>query len=148
MNRTLFLSLLLFVTCIGSQAQESSKKELTPEERSRETVDYLAKKIPMTKGQKDSLNTAFLQFIDDIQKYNAQGNPQVMDLLSKSRDEKIKKVLHNDQKYDMYLTFLADLKKQREENQGQQRHQQHQQGGQHNGMGGGMQGGMPGGGRF
>ena len=102
----------------------------------------------MTKGQKDSLNTAFLQFIDDIQKYNAQGNPQVMDLLSKSRDEKIKKVLHNDQKYDMYLTFLADLKKQREENQGQQRHQQHQPGGQHNGMGGGMQGGMPGGGRF
>ena len=147
MKRKLFLFLLLFSSGVAVIAQESGKKELTPEERSKETVDYLAKKIAMTKGQKDSLNTAFLQFIDDIQKYNAQGNQQLMDLLSKSRDDKIKKILHDDQKYDMYLTYLADLKKQREQNQGQQR-QQHQQGGQHSHMGGGMQGGMPGGGRF
>ncbi len=147
MKRKWFLFLLLLVTCLGSKAQQSSKKEVTPEERTKETVDYLGKKIQMTKGQKDSLSTAFLQFIDDIQKYNAQGNPQVMDVLTKSRDDKVKKILHDDKKYDLYLTYLADLKKQREENPAQPRHQQ-QPGGQHNHMGGGMQGGMPGGGKF
>lgn len=147
MKRKLFFFLLLFATCLGSNAQDKSKKELTPEERSKETVDYLAKKISMTRGQKDSLNTAFLQFIDDIQKYNAQGNPQIMDFLNRSRDDKIKKILHDDRKFELYLIFLADLKKQREENQDQQRHQQ-QPGGQHSHTAGGMQGGMPGGGRF
>ena len=147
MKQKLLLFLLLFVACIGSKAQEGSKKEVTPEERSREIVDHLAKKISMTKGQKDSVNTVFLQFMDDIQKYNAQGNQKLIDLLSKSRDDKVKKILHDDQKFDQYLAVMADLNKQREENPGQQRHQ-HQQGGQHNHMGGGMQGGMPGGGTF
>ncbi len=149
MKRKFSLFLLMILVCISASAQAGSRNEFTPEEISKDSVDRLAKKIEVTKGQKDSINTAFLQFMDDIQKYNAQGNQQLVDLLIKSRDEKVKKILHNDQKNDKYLEFIADLKKQREENQGQQRYQQHKPGGQHNHIGGGMQGGgMQGGGNY
>jgi len=146
MKRKFSLFLLMTALCISVAAQQSSKKEVPPEDRVKEIVDRIAKKVTMTKGQKDSVTLAFLQFIDDIQKYNAQGNEKLLDLLSKSRDDKVKKILREDQKFDNYLAVLADIKKQVEENQGQQYRQPHQQGGQHNHMGGGMQGGMPGGG--
>jgi hypothetical protein len=137
---------MMVAVCSSVNAQQSSKKEVPPEERVKEIVDRIAKKVQMTKEQKDSVTLAFLGFIDDVQKYNAQGNEKLIDLLAKSRDDKVKKILREDQKFDNYLAVLADLKKQIEENQGQQFHQQRQQGGgQHNHMGG-MQGGMPGGG--
>ena len=146
MKRKLSLFLLMVAFCISASAQQSSKKEVPPGERVKEVVDKIAKKVQMTKEQKDSVTLAFLQFIDDVQKYNAQGNEKLIDLLSKSRDDKVKKILREDQKFDNYLGVLADIKKQIEENQGQQYHQQRQQGGgQHNHIGGGMQGGMPGG---
>lgn len=147
MKRKVSLFLLMIAVCISVSAQQSSKKEVPPEERVKEIVDRIAKKVQMTREQKDSVSLAFLQFIDDVQKYNAMGNEKLIDLLAKSRDDKVKKILREDQKFDNYLAVLADMKKQIEENQGQQYHQQRPQGGgQHNHMGGGMQGGMPGGG--
>ncbi len=147
MKRKFSIFLLMITLCISVNAQQSSKKEVPPEERVKDIVDRIGKKVPMTKEQKDSVSMAFLQFIDDVQKYNAMGNEKLIDLLAKSRDDKVKKILREDQKFDNYLAVLADIKKQVEENQGQQYHQQHQQGGQQrNRMGGGMPGGMPGGG--
>ncbi len=142
--------LVLGAIYFGCHAQGSGKKEITPEERSKEITDHLAKKIPMTKGQKDSVAIAFVQLIDDVQRYNAGNNQKILDLLIKNRDEKIKKVLRDDQKFDQYLLIIADMKKDIEENQGRQRYQQqqHQQGGQRGGMPGMPGGGMPGGGKF
>ncbi|MCX6283552.1 MAG: hypothetical protein NTW31_04865 [Bacteroidetes bacterium] len=142
MKRHLLLLLFLMITSLVGYPQEHSKKEVAPEERAREIVDHLAKKIPMTKGQKDSVASAFVQLLDDVQKYNAEGNQKIMDLLVKSRDEKIKKILHNDQKFDQYLLTMADMMKEMQENQNRQmQQQQHQRGGQKTGMPG-----MPGGG--
>ena len=128
-------------TCFSVWAQESKPKEVSPEERTKEIVDHLAKKIPMTKGQKDSIATAFLQFVDDIQKYNALGNEKIIDLLVKTRDDKVKKILHDDTKFDEYLLQLVDMKKQMDNNRQQQMHQQHQQGGHRNPAGSSMPGG-------
>ena len=142
MNKNLLLFLLLFAVCITGEAQSNSKKEVAPAERAREIVDRLAKKIPMTKGQKDSVAGAFVQLLDDVQKYNAEGNEKIMDLLVKSRDEKIKKILHDDQKFDQYLLMMSEMLKEMQENLNRQRQQQQrQQGGQKSGMPG-----MPGGG--
>ncbi|MCX6287123.1 MAG: hypothetical protein NTY96_08410 [Bacteroidetes bacterium] len=143
MKTNLLLLLFLFTGIFWSNAQENSKKEVAPEVKAREIVDHLAKKIPMTKGQKDSVAIAFVQLFDDVQKYNAGENQKILDLLIKNRDEKIKKILHDDQKFDQFLLILSDIKKEMQENQGRERYQQHQQqqGGKHGGVPG-----MPGGG--
>ena len=101
----------------------------------------------MTKGQKDSVSTAFMQLLDDVQKYNAMNNPKILELLIHNRDEKVKKILHDDQKFDQFLLIMADMRKEMQENQGQQRYQQQQQrqGGQRGGMPAMPGGGMPGG---
>jgi len=67
-----------------------------------------------------------------------------MDYLAKTRDDKIKTILQDDQKFDLYLQTMADLKKQMQENQGQQRNPQYQQGNPHKNRGVGM----PGSGRY
>ncbi|MCX6280585.1 MAG: hypothetical protein NTU51_01315 [Bacteroidetes bacterium] len=141
MKKNLLLLLFLFGVCMLSNAQESGKKEVSPEERARDIADHLAKKIPMTKGQKDSVAGAFIQLMDDIQKYNAEGNQKILDLLVKNRDEKIKKILHDDSKFDQYLLTMDEMKKEMQQNQSRQQYQQHQHGGQKGGMPG-----MPGGG--
>ncbi|MEI7663814.1 MAG: hypothetical protein WCK34_16525, partial [Bacteroidota bacterium] len=91
--------------------------------------------VTMTKGQKDSITTVYVQFMDDIQKYHAENNAKVITFMMKSRDEKIKIILHDDKKYDQYLLFMEDIKKQREPSQTPP--EQQQRGGQHNPMGNG-----------
>lgn len=141
MKRKLLFILLIVSGFFVCKAQEGKPKEVSPEERVRGIVDHISKKIPMTKGQKDSVSNAYLQFIDDVQKYNAQDNPKVIELLVKSRDDKVKKILRDDKKFDQYLLILAEMKKQMDENRNQPMHHQRPPGGQKNPPGGGMPGG-------
>ena len=125
---------------MSSKAQEEKQKEVTLEDRAKMIDSKLAQKIQLTKGQKDSVTTTYIQYMDDIQKYHAENNAKVIIFMMKSRDEKIKSILHDDLKYDQYLVFMEDIKKQREPSQRspeqQQQHQQHH-GGQQNPMGNG-----------
>jgi hypothetical protein len=127
------ITLLLFCSCVVV-AQQNQQKEISAEEQMKMFASRLAQKIVLTKSQKDSVALIYLQYMDDIQKYRAENNGKVLSFLMTSREEKIKKLLRDDKKYDQYLLFLEDMKKQRESQQGQGNQQQ---GGQHNSMGNG-----------
>jgi hypothetical protein len=77
--------------------------------------------------------------MDDIQKYRAENNAKVIMYMMKSRDDKIKVLLHDDLKYEQYLLFLEDIQKQRDPQQRppeqRQKGGQQHMGGQENPMG-------------
>jgi len=47
-------------------------------------------------------------------------NEKVVTFLMNSRDEKVKKLLHDQVKFDKYLLLLADMKNQRDQQPGPQ----------------------------
>jgi hypothetical protein len=107
--------MVLFSGCIsGLIGQEAATKIVTVEERAKNFVDHLAPKVNLTKSQKDSLTTIYVQYMDDIEKYHAGNNAKVITFMMKSRDEKVKNLLHDEVKYEKYLLFLEDIKNQRE----------------------------------
>ena len=135
MRRQILLTALLFFYALGAIAQQNQPKEVSVEEQMKLFSDRLAKKIELTKGQKDSLVLAYTQFMDDVQKYRADNNAKVLTFLMKTREDKIKNLLRDEKKYDQYLLFLEDMKTQRQQQQGPPE-QQHNPG-QQNRMGNG-----------
>ena len=125
---TLFFGIFI-ISSLCSLAQEERHQNISPGDRSKMLADQVALKINLTKSQKDSLNTIFMQFADDIQKYRAQENDKVFNFMVKSRDEKVKNLLHDENKYEKYLLILEDMKKRHESQQSSPEHQH--QGGQH-----------------
>ena len=133
MKKQILLFVLLLFYALGAMAQQNRLKEVSVEEQMKIFVDRLAKKIDMTKGQKDSVVFAYIQFIDDVQKYRADNNAKVLTFLMKTREDKIKHLLHDEKKYDQYLLFLEDMKTQNQQQQGPSEQQQNP--GQQNRMG-------------
>jgi hypothetical protein len=136
MNNRLILMALLLVGTVSAMAQKQQQKEISDEERTKMFVNNLAKKIDLNKDQKDSVTIVYNRFIDDLMKYRAGNDAKVISYLIKTRDEQVKNILRDDKKYDQYLLYMENLKKQR----GQQQpppQQQQPQGGQHNPIGGG-----------
>ena len=118
-SRTLFF--LMFLSCFtGSYAQQPAAKTFTVEERAETFVTHIAPKLSLNKTQKDSLTTIYVQYIDDVEKYHAMNNEKVVTFLMNSRDEKVKKLLHDQVKFDKYLLLLADMKNQRDQQPGPQ----------------------------
>jgi hypothetical protein len=137
MKTKIFIFILFLLGSIGTMAQSGQQKEVTTEEITRMLVNRLGQKVELTKNQKDSITVAYTQFMDEIQKYRAENNAKVLTFLTKSRDDKVKNILHDDQKYDKYLLFLADVNKQRPPQQGNPPPQQQQGQGQQHQMGNG-----------
>ncbi len=124
---------------LTSMAQGEPQKEITSLDRAKMFVSRLAQKVELTKNQKDSITLIYTQYMDEIQKYRAENNAKVIMYMMKSRDDKVKILLHDDLKYEKYLLFLEDIQKQREPQQRppeqQQKGGQQHMGGQENPMG-------------
>ena len=135
MKRLIVFISLVILCSVQSLAQQNQQKEIPVQEQMKMFVVSLAKKIEMTQNQKDSITMAYICFIDDVQKYRADNNAKVLTFLMNSREEKIKKIFHDEKKYDKYLLFLEDMKKQRDVQQTPP--PQHQNRGQQNPMGNG-----------
>jgi len=120
MKKKVSLIALLLLCSFGSIAQQGKPREISVEEQMKMFVNRLSQKVVLTKTQKDSVALIYTQYIDDIQKYRADNNGKVLTFLMKTREDKIKNLLHDDKKYDQYLLFLEDMKKQREPQQGQE----------------------------
>ncbi len=135
MNRLIALIAFLIFCSGQTMAQQNQQKEIPVEEQMKMFVVSMAKKIEMTQNQKDSMTMAYIGFIDDVQKYRADNNAKVLTFLMNSREEKIKKIFHDEKKYEKYLLFLEDMKKQRDIQQMPPPQQQHR--GQQNPMGNG-----------
>jgi hypothetical protein len=139
--RIIFIALLMVGT-LGSMAQKQQQKEISDEERTKMFVNNLAKKIDMNKDQKDSVTIVYNRFIDDLMKYRAENDAKLTSYLIKTRDEQVRNILRDDKKYDQYLLYLENLKKQYGQPQQSPQKGQgqgHGQGqGQHNQMGRGQ----------
>jgi hypothetical protein len=112
MKRIFLLIGAAMACCFGLSAQDAGQHTMTPEESTRMFVDHVAPKLNLTKGQKDSLTTIFMQYMDDIQKYHAENNAKVITFMMKARDEKVKNLLRDSLKFDKYLIVMEDIKKQ------------------------------------
>ena len=126
----------------GSIAQEPSRPAqppMTMEERTKMFVDHISPKLNLTKGQKDSLNIIFIQYMDDLAKYHAENNAKVITFMMKNRDDKIKKLLRDSIKYDKYLIVMQDITKQHDMPLDTMK-RKHTGSGHHNNMGNGMGG--------
>lgn len=141
MIKTITTSLIIMLVGLTSMAQGEPQKEITSLDRAKMFVSRLAQKVELTKNQKDSITLIYTQYMDDIQKYRAENNAKVIMYMMKSRDEKIKLLLHDDLKYEQYLLFLEDIQKQRDPQQRppeqKQKGGQQHMGGQQNPMGNG-----------
>ena len=95
------------------QQQQAKPGEVTSAERAKSFIDHIAPKLTMTKGQKDSLTIIFTQFIDDVAKYRAENNGKVISYMEKVRDDKVKKMFHDDVKFEKYMSVMDDIKNKR-----------------------------------
>ena len=141
MIKTITTSFIIMLVGLISMAQGEPQKEITSLDRAKMFVSRLAQKVELTKNQKDSITLIYTQYMDDIQKYRAENNAKVIMYMMKSRDDKIKVLLHDDLKYEQYLLFLEDIQKQRDPQQRppeqKQKGGQQHMGGQQNPMGNG-----------
>lgn len=141
MIKTITTSFIIMLVGLISMAQGEPQKEITSLDRAKMFVSRLAQKVELTKNQKDSITLIYTQYMDDIQKYRAENNAKVIMYMMKSRDDKIKVLLHDDLKYEQYLLFLEDIQKQRDPQQRppeqRQKGGQQHMGGQQNPMGNG-----------
>lgn len=123
MKKPLFLYAFLFLCFSASVAQYKQTqrqqspppitlKELSPSDRSKIFIDHIAPKLNLTKGQKDSLITIFAQYIDNVEKYRAGNNEKVISYMQKIRDDKVKTLLHNEVRFEKYLSIMEDEKNQ------------------------------------
>jgi hypothetical protein len=120
MKRIFLLIAVAMTCCCGLPAQDPGQHTMTPEESTRMFVDRMSPKLNLTKGQKDSLTTIFMQYMDDIQKYHAENNAKVITFMMKARDEKVKSLLRDSLKFDKYLIVMEDIKKQASQRQSPQ----------------------------
>ncbi|MCK9218901.1 MAG: hypothetical protein PHF97_01960 [Bacteroidales bacterium] len=113
-----FLGLSTSIAQFQQQQQlppQASPQETSPSDHSRNFIDHIATKTNLTKVQKDSLTNIFLQFVENVKKYRAENNPQVIKYMQKIRDEKVKTLMHDDAKFEKYVLIMEEIKKQRQQ---------------------------------
>ncbi len=115
MKKISILITILIISTVSVFAQDWNGEKQTSQQRAENFVNNMNEKIPLRKPQKDSLITVCKTFYDDMQTYRTEGNMEVVKALAQKRDNNVKQILSNDEKYAAYITFLADLKAQREQ---------------------------------
>ena len=129
----LLIAIIFIISTSYVFAQDWNGEKQTSQQRAEKFVNTMNEKIPLRKPQKDSLINACKNFYDDMQTYRTEGNMEVVKALAQKRDNNVKQILANDEKYAAYIAYLADLKAQRE--------QQMKDGGGRQGMLGGQRSG-------
>ncbi len=114
MKRLIIITIMLVIT--GSMyAQNNRNFQIpSPEEHAKKTVEELAKKIPLTSTQKDSSILVFTEFFTNMYTYRTDGNKDLIQYIEKTRNNKMKALLKNEEQYTAYLKFLQDQKTQHE----------------------------------
>lgn len=85
-----------------------------PEDRAKEAVVQLAKKIVLTKHQQDSAGMVFTTFFEDMEMYRTDGNAQLIQALEQKRDNSMKSLLNNAAAFDKYNIFMIEMKNNRD----------------------------------
>jgi hypothetical protein len=117
--KSLLVMAVLLVTA-GAFAQPGNRKQLTTEERLINVIEAIEKKIEITDSQKEVIKKAYTDFFTQAENEKSKGqrsDKEVMYNYEKQRDNKIEKVLKEDQ-YKEYLKIANQLKA-RQQKQGQ-----------------------------
>lgn len=118
-----FLTLLALLAGMSAIAQAGSPKPPSRLERLKQVTEKINKEIVLTAAQKMELESAYSEFFDGIEKLRSkEGKPAIPPLpppppvnreaaekLSKVRDEKIKRVLSEEQ-YRQYSMIEKSLR--------------------------------------
>ena len=126
---------LFFMACIYSLFGQEEKKAPTMEESVREYISRVAPKMKLTKSQTDSMTMIYLEYMDNLNKYHAEGNAKVISYMMKTREEKVKNLLRDSVKYEKYLMVVADLTRRPSQQPPAGDHPQGEHQGEHQGEG-------------
>lgn len=117
--KSILVIAVLLVTA-SAFAQQGNRKQPTTEERLIHVISAIEKKIEITDSQKEVIEKAYTDFFNQAKNEKSKGqrpDKSVMVNYEKQRDNKIEKVLEEDQ-YKEYLKIANQLKS-RQQNQGQ-----------------------------
>jgi hypothetical protein len=135
MNKHLLFASLFLMFFLNSAAQNEQTGNIPTADQMKIFSDLVSQKLKPSKNQKDSLMLVFRQFTDDILKYKARENDKIYNYLVKTRDDKVKNILHDDTRFEKYLLMMEDMKKNMDSPQNPAHRQKHES--QPNPMGGG-----------
>ncbi|NOQ26743.1 MAG: hypothetical protein GQ564_15390 [Bacteroidales bacterium] len=117
--KSILVIAVLLVTA-SAFAQQGNRKQPTTEDRLIHVISAIEKKIEITDSQKEVIEKAYTDFFTQAENERSKGqrpDKSVMDNYEKQRDNKIKKVLTQEQ-YEEYLKVSCQFRP-RPQKQGQ-----------------------------
>lgn len=109
MIRTLFFAIIVLGSTVIASAQRPNGPKMDPEEMAKKTVSDLCKSVEVSTAIQDSLNVAFLNFFNQMDKARESGERPNFEKYEKERDSKVKSFL-TDEQYALYTKFMDERK--------------------------------------
>ena len=119
MKKTIFLGMCAFLMAFSLFAQNGERKQLPTADRAKNSVDKIARTVPLTEQQKADMTSIFVKFYDDVRAQQAFRDQDKMSSLEKDRDGKVEKLLKNPKTYKQYLEAVKMLKAEMQQRQHQ-----------------------------
>jgi len=109
MKKLLFVLIALTFSNV-SEAQKSERKEVSPEIRAKKHVERISDSIEITNAQKESLKGIFIEYYTEVKAIRSKEEKTKEDKAEfkkakEVRDQKVKTVLANDEKYAKYVSM-------------------------------------------
>ncbi|MDP4266998.1 MAG: hypothetical protein Q8880_06150 [Bacteroidota bacterium] len=108
--RILFISLMALIMSTGVFAQQKTHMGMSTEERAKTMTNRLYNDVKLDPAKKESITAAFNEYYTQMQITMDKKNIDGIQGLAKERDEKIKKIIDNEQNYQQYLSFMEKQK--------------------------------------
>lgn len=110
MKKMIFVAFMVLLGTTGLLAQRpGGGTPPSAADRAARTVTALSEKVTITDEQKTELTATFETFYEDMMKN--RGDRDKMSGLVTTRDEQVKAILGDDEKYEAYTTLLAENRK-------------------------------------
>ena len=100
MKKPFLLAILLAGLVSLTSFGQDSRPQVSPEDRAKRTIERLKPEISLTEQQELQLMPVYIAFFADQDKIRSSGErptPEARQKMTDSRDEKLKKVLSEDQ---------------------------------------------------
>ncbi len=100
MKKMLFLFAAMLTIAAGVQAQNGPRQQMPVEDRVARTIERMTTELSLTEQQAKDMNPVYTSYFTEMDKMRNGGErptPEARQKLTETRDEKLKKILSEDQ---------------------------------------------------